>query len=232
MIPPNFQHGQTGGSYNADPYFREVVLLIQGDGASIADASAYRRTLTVAGSALSTTQTKHNAKSISFNGSNQSVSCAFASELSFASNDLTIEAWVYMASNTGTWHTVLAKNAGPAAPSGMMRLLVQPGRVFFSISSTDYDWSSAPGMTLSAWHHVAVTKQGQNLRGFVDGVMVGSSSSAVSSIPNYFIGFRVGTQQDGDTFDLNGYADGVRVTNRIARYTADFTPPAGPFTNF
>jgi hypothetical protein len=220
---PTFQQGQAArGLRSIDP---RIILHYQGNGASIVDSSIHNRVITVSGATLSTTQTKYSAKSLAFNGSDQYVSCAFLSDMEFGSSDFTIEGWVYLASNTGTWHTFISKNAGPGAPSGMMRLLLQPGRVFASISSTDYDWNTATGMTLSAWHHVAWTKQGQNMYGFVDGTLVGSTSSAVSTIPTYSVAFRIGTQQDGNSLDLNGYVDNFRIIKGLALYTANFTPP-------
>lgn len=69
------------------------------------------------------------------------------------------------------------------------------------------------------WYHVAVCRNGTNLRLFINGVQTGATATDST---NHTSGtMRIGTQ-------TNGWVDEFRVT-REALYTANFTPPSGPF---
>lgn len=77
-------------------------------------------------------------------------------------------------------------------------------------------------------HHVALSRTGSVLRLFIDGVKVAETTLLTShtwtNTPNSFC---VGGQWNSRvaTFDLEGYADDIRITKGISRYTANFTPP-------
>lgn len=86
---------------------------------------------------------------------------------------------------------------------------------------------STIALNLNVWHHLAVCRNGTDLRIFDDGVQVGATatdSTNVQSTLNTWIASLDGTQQHAQ-----GNIDNVRITKGVARYTADFTPPTEPF---
>lgn len=88
-----------------------------------------------------------------------------------------------------------------------------------------------PNVMDGQWHHVAVTRQGSTLRLFVDGVLAGTGASSVdytSAVARLSIGFQV---QGAARYPMRGGIDDVRITKGVARYTANFTPPAAQFPN-
>jgi hypothetical protein len=221
---------------NVDPYFANVKLLLQGLGSSVIDRSSVGRTITTSGSVglSSTGNLKYNPYSFGCTGSDPIYSWAVTSDFNFGSQDFTIEFWCNL-NTTGTWQALFSKNAGPGAPSGMVRLLLDPassGSIFFSVSGVDYNIGTGGLLTAGVWRHVAVAKQGTVLRFFVNGVLVGTSTGVVATIPDYNPSVvRIGCQQDANTFDVSGSFDDYRVTVGVARYLAAFTPPAQTLPN-
>lgn len=77
------------------------------------------------------------------------------------------------------------------------------------------------------WRHFAVTREGTNLRGFVNGVQQGSTLTFSSSLSSRKI-MMMSQLRDGN--DQEGYVSNARVVNGTALYTSDFTPPTAPLT--
>jgi hypothetical protein len=77
------------------------------------------------------------------------------------------------------------------------------------------------------WNHIALSRQGSNLRLFANGTQAGSTYTTVINFNP--ARFEVGRRNDS-VDPLRGYADEIRISN-IARYTANFTPSTSAFTN-
>ena len=76
--------------------------------------------------------------------------------------------------------------------------------------------------------HLALVRNGSTLTLYVNGVSEATSTqtaAVVGTANRWWIG-TAGDSIAGSYF--NGYVDDLRVTNGIARYTANFTPPTGP----
>ena len=91
---------------------------------------------------------------------------------------------------------------------------------------------SAPAGTIgiNKWYHIAVSKSGTNLRMFVDGKIVASSSNHSSTIGSSSNGPRIGARRDG-YHPTQGFISNLRVVKGSAVYTTEFTPPTAPLTN-
>jgi hypothetical protein len=87
-----------------------------------------------------------------------------------------------------------------------------------------YSWSPSTGQ----WYHIAVSRDGSNLRVYIDGVQQGSTVTE-SNNGSSTARVGVGVNPDGLIQPLNGYIDDLRITKGVARYTANFTPPAQAF---
>jgi len=89
-----------------------------------------------------------------------------------------------------------------------------------------FENSFAHTLNINTWYHIAVTRQGTQLKCFVDGNQVGStitdSTNIISTEP-----FNIGRGYGG-TVTTNSYIQDVRITKGLARYTANFTPPTEP----
>ena len=106
------------------------------------------------------------------------------------------------------------------------------GVIYYYVNSSD----AITGSTLSTgtWYHIAVCRSGTNTKMFINGTQVGST---FSDSTNYGCGaqrpiiggsdYYTGSQQN-----LVGYIDDFRITNGVARYTDNFTPPTASLPTY
>ena len=213
---------------NADANFGLVSLLLHGDGTNgsttITNNAVSTLTVTAQGNAqISTAQSKWGGSSIAFDGNADYLSLSTA--LSFAAtDDFTVECWIYKTAVDPSGYTVLFYGAGGTQFNFDA---VNIGSIGLAINNTTVVASASTGtsVTSNTWHHLAWTRQGTTVRAFVNGVLMGSgTSNAAFSLSE--IG-RFGQTPFG--YEMNGYIDDIRITKGLARYTANFTPPAAAF---
>jgi len=103
----------------------------------------------------------------------------------------------------------------------------------YSVGTTLYWYANSAtvitgtgALTANTWQHIAVCKSGSSTRLFVNGTQVGSTYSDTF---NYLSArWEIGGRSNS-TFPIVGYMDDLRITNGVARYTANFTAPTQAF---
>lgn len=224
-----------------DANYPNVSLLLPFDGAdgfsSAADLSSVPKTITFFGDAkISTTQSKFGGTSLYLDGSGDYLSVAHNPALSLVSGDWTIEAWIYIvalpASGTmeivnkdGVSGTSYSQFALAVTSAGKLTAFIGNGN---GVSPTGTIYTGSTTITTGAWHHVAIVKNGSTFIGFLNGGQEWSAAAATmyEGSKALLIGYHTG--QPGTAY-FNGYIDDLRITKGIARYTANFTPPAAAF---
>lgn len=78
---------------------------------------------------------------------------------------------------------------------------------------------------LNAWHHVALSRKGSDIKLFLDGAQVGSTYAFSGTYLMSDINLMFNAYSSQST---GGYIQDLRVTKGVARYTANFTPPNYP----
>jgi len=219
----------------ADPYIGNVSLLLHGDGANgsttIIDSSSNVQSVTVVGDAQISTAIAdpfgNTTGVIAFDGVGDGLLGPNDVSYQFGTEDFTVEFWVYMNSISSDYTFVCRAVSGAFdlfiqyRPSLSQALRVNTGTGY---SPYVFDWLPL----VNTWHHVAVTRAGENLRGFVDGTQIGSTASDTGNIIAN-VPISIGYNNEAGSQYLNGYIDDLRITKGIARYTANFTPPTAPF---
>jgi len=220
-----------------DPYFRQTVLLLHGNGADGAqnntflDSSPNNFTITRAGN---TTQGAFSPFSLP-NGAWSNYITSTTQWLSIANNtaldlpgDFTIEAWVFCDSTANRSHQIVGK-WGTSAYAWVIGVNPSTGVFYIAYgNSGSYVGDAGFGTVFVAnqWVHVAVTRSGSTVRGFVNGVQQGSNqtiTSNLSATATTFIG-----RDDTTTRNFSGYVSNVRVVKGTAVYTSNFTPSTAP----
>src|SRR3990167_1568524 len=197
------------------------------------------KTVTTGGSVTLTTSTyKYGTASGDFPGGNSDVlSMAAHDDFNFGSGNLTLEAWFKENNVSRVNMNLLEKDSG-AFPVGSWSLQINTaganGKWSFSLrdfSGVAYmlEQGSATDYGDNAWHHVAVTRNGNWWHLWVDGVLedVELYAGAVTDLSTaVYIGNSVNASRG-----WTGQIDDVRITKGHARYTTAFTVPAAAFSN-
>lgn len=209
-----------------DFLFSSVSLLLLGE--TTADSSSNAVTLTATGSAAaSSTQYKYGTKSLYFAGNGNYLSTPNNAIFQLGSGDWTIECWVYVTSaalngiiskrNSGTYD---AYCIGTDASNNL----------WIAITNTAGTWTVggvnlASGVTPNTWHHVAVVRNVNTIKGYLNGIYGGVSASFSGSVYDSGKSVYIGNSDGGaNDQNFNGYIDDFRLT-KYARYTSNFTPP-------
>jgi len=224
----------------SDPDFDSVSLLLHGDGTNgsttFIDSSNNSHTVTPGGDAeISTTQSKFGGASMYFDGDGDYLSIPDDTSLHLGSDDFTFEFWTYLNSTTGD-----LTNKRTISTDGVQYLYfrVTDGSLLTWITSDGSTWDIAENFgfgntTLSTgqWYHIALVRNGTEISTYVDGTKSPNTITTSAAI------------QNGSTYPLvigadvaygnylDGYIDDFRLTQGVARYTSNFTPPTAPFPN-
>jgi len=223
---------------SGDPYFKNVALLMTMD-TGFVDLSVNARALqATSGANIRTNFKKYGAASAEFNGSTGVVTTATNNNMALSDAPFTIEAWVYMRSDTMSGCIISEQHAGTPisiafgfhGPNGFEDL----GRRLFFASYNGSWWhihiTAGTDLPLNQWVHVAVVREGNFFYLFYDGVVVGFGVTG-SSINSPTLNFNVGKRWDnaGSNPYFDGYIDDLRLTIGVARYPASFSPPTAAF---
>lgn len=168
-----------------------------------------------------------------FDGTGDSLSLSSTS-LNLSSSDFTIETWIY--ATTTDRDTIIGSISDSAGLTAWMLMLNETGspvRFYCRYNGgTTLDYKVGSGsFPIHQWVHVAVTRNGANLRIFVNGVQTGTTNTSLStySIDNASTNYYFGRTTD-DTANFTGYLSGTRILVGTALYTQNFAPPISPPT--
>lgn len=214
---------------SGDSFFSNVSMLLFGE--SISDSSLNAVAMTATGTAASSsTQFKFGTKSLYFESGSNYLSTPDNVIFQLGSGDWTIECWVYVTSNAGTNGFLSKRN--PSTYDGYCLGTDSSNQFWITITNTAGTWTLAgsvlgTGVTPNTWHHLAAVRSGNTITGYVNGV-AGTPYSFTGSVyetggKSVFIG-----NSDGGASGQNfkGYIDDFRITKGVARYAANFVPPA------
>jgi hypothetical protein len=208
-------------------------LLLSGTDAGIIDKSQTATSVELFGDTKSATdQTKYLSSSIYFDGNGDYLKLPSSGNF-LAQGAWTQEMWLRLA-GTGAGQQIGPAFGGGAgawnSSNGHQWLVFTHGSGFlvqYYGTNNSYNTitiaSSAP-FTANTWHHWAISWDGTTLRFFLDGTL---EHSTTSFIPNTMTSTHteLGRMPDNSYYSQAHYSD-VRITKGLARYTANFTPPA------
>jgi hypothetical protein len=212
-------------------------LLVNGTNAGIFDNTTVNDLETIGSAQVSTSVVKYGTGSMSFNGLSDALIMPSQPAIAFNTGDFTVEGWVYFAgAPASTFHSLYSTLVQLASPGDHGVLIRASTTKLIAIlqadNATTLTLTSTNNVTTGQWYHFALTRSGTTARLFLNGTLEASGTSSVNFYETAQALGRVYATSTGTTQYLNGYLDDVRVTKGVARYTANFTPPAGPFPNF
>ena len=147
----------------------------------------------------------------------------------FGAHDWTLEGWFYIQTLTGGKNLFSFLRAG--TNEAVPHIYTSNTDLRYYVSATDRI-NGTGALTVNTWHHIAVTRSGNDHKLFVDGTQVGSTwtngQTYVQGRPvlgDYHSSLNTLTNAQ----TTHGYVQDLRVTKGLARYTANFTPPTAEF---
>ena len=213
-----------GATPSTAPTSGQVSLLCDFTNAGIFDNTKKNNLVTVGNAQISTSVVKFGTGSMYFDGTGDYLTLPASSNFAFGTGDFTVEFWMYPTANT-PWLTLCGTQPAAITDSRGWNIAITNGSPQISF------WSSAQfipaAITLNQWNYVSVTRSGTTLRMFINGTIANSTTNSQNFTFNQLgVGCTgVGIQP------YNGYIDDLRITKGVARYTANFTPPARAFPN-
>lgn len=186
-------------------------------------AGATPHTFTAAGNAqISTAQSKFGGASGLFDGSGDTISTPANADMNLGSGDWTIDCWVRRAS-TGAYHYICSRVNGGSPYDGWYLGISNSDKVIFNTDSNVTRITSSSSIPANAWTHIALVRSGTTITLYIDGVADGTWTGNAQAHSSYAL--VIGSASFGGV-DFNGHIDEFRLSVGIARWTANFTPPA------
>lgn len=220
-------------------------LLTNFQDAGIYDRSGINNLDTVGNAQIDTAVKKYGTGSIEFDGTGDYLETPYDDVYEFGTGDFTVEGWINISTlPTGLYHAPLVSFGGANSSnlsSWIFSYYANSGSgqlIFYRFDGTTEtllgrSWTPSANQ----WYHIAVSRNGTDLRLFVDGVQLGATFT--SSLDYSAVGTQgllvghIRTGASGSTYSyLDGYADDLRVTKGVARYTSNFTAPTAALPKF
>ena len=192
-------------------------LLLHCDGTNgsttFTDSSASAHTVTAnGGAAVSTSVYKFPTGSAGFNGTNANLTVGNQADWAFGTGDFTIDFWFYA--------NALNYNLCGSTIGGTVSTGISASKLYVDRSGTGTIITGTTVLSTGVWYHVALVRSSGSIKLYLNGTQEGSTYS--TSFTAY--GPAIYGSGNGANY-FNGYEDEIRVSNGIARWTANFTPP-------
>jgi len=162
-----------------------------------------------------------------FDGSGDYLYYGANSAFAFGTGNFTVEFFVY---TTSTASQMIYDTIQPGISGGgsnrfyvhtntSQQIVVGPATSTLTTTGT---------ITLGAWNHIAVVRNGSTRTVYINGVSAGSDTFSGDLSSGYAsVGF---DRASGGSIILNGYLSNLRAVKGTAVYTSTFTPPTAPLT--
>jgi len=204
----------------------------------IKDSSESNHNIFLNGDAtLSSTESKFGSKSIYFDGTGDYLTLPDSSDWAFSTGDFTVDLWVNFDSLAsqrgiiGQYHTSTPDDYRWQIIwySNTVQFYAKDGTVM-----ANYTFAWTP--TLDTYYHLSLVREGTSIYIFVDGVsqsLTVNTAISTTAMPDVGGDLSIGRGRSGAAWIYNsGFNDEIRISKGIARWTANFTPPAAPYPDY
>lgn len=190
---------------------------IKSDFSNTINSGTSNKAITANGNAVaSSAQSNFYGGSFYFDGNGDYLSIPQTSDLD-QNTDFTIEYWIYINSQGGSQYiTPFGGN------TNYYTVQFYPGQVPYIVRYAVSTVASGGKISLQKWCHIALTKSGNTLRCFVDGVLQCSGDEVAS--PTLGGAFNIGRNGSTYTDYFDGYMSDFRFYKGLAKYTSNFIP--------
>ena len=197
--------------------------------------SAAGKTVTNNNATFTSSAYKMGGYSGVFNGSSAYLSLTDSDDWNFGSGDFTIDLWVKFNSLPPVNYSAAFYSQRTDGNNESWFGLRNDGNLYFKQTSgganvVEIIRTPSPVITTGQWYHIALIRNGNVFRIYVDGTQVGSDYTSSATLINYSGNLVIGVAYaDSPAHFLDGGLDELRISKGIARWTSNFTPPSSPY---
>jgi len=210
-------------------------LLIHGDGSgsTFTDSSPGAKIVTSSGNvSQSTSISKFGGSSAYFDGSGDYLTLPTSSDFDPGTSNFTIDAWIYPTAASSK-----IAQFGNAGANTAYTLYITSGQINFIAWQLGgvLVTSGSTTVPINAWSHVALTRDGQYFKIYINGTLAGTSGAYSGAISTGGAYNSIGTGYDSNGGGygyggyFSGYIDDFRFSKDIKRWTSNFTPPSNAY---
>ena len=171
--------------------------------------------------------------SVLFDGNGDHLDVPLSDDFQFGAGDFSIEAWVYLVEAKDQAIFGTNNSASPNYEGYELDVFTNGSVRFYSGNGSAYNYgalgleSSAGVVPQQTWTHLAISRQGNTLRLFVNGVLSVSNNSFSHTIEDSAVAPDIGNdgRSTGTSYHTHGYISNLRVCKGHAVYTGNFTVP-------
>jgi hypothetical protein len=224
---------------NSDPNFKQVSLLLHGDGTNGAqnntflDSSTNNFTVTRNGNTTQGSNTPFSQADGYWSNYNTNTSSyltiATNAAFTYGLNDFTIECWINLTA-TGILQIIIDQRNSGTSTDVIPTIYVSASNVLIYFVSGADRITGTTALTVGIWYHVAVSRSTLNTKMFLNGVQEGSTYTDANNYVACQVVIGALSYTSYPPVTLVGYFSNVRIVKGTAVYTSAFTPPTTPLT--
>jgi hypothetical protein len=195
-------------------------LLLNFTNAGIYDATTKANLVALSDTQVSTTQAKFGTTSIKFDGTSDNLNFGTTT----LGGDFTMECWFYQTAKSANYVPIISGTTG----TYNFPLILDyqgSGKIGYYLTSGQNAATASSVFSLNTWTYLTMVRSGSTITVYLNGTSILTASGVSTSI----MVDTAGGWSAASEYLFNGYMQDVRITKGVARYTADFTPPAAPF---
>ena len=210
-----------------------VVIIYDGTTRTIFNSSNVPHTITANGDVANTrAQYKVGNSSINFDGTGDYLTAPSSDAWDFGTGEFTLEMWIrFVNKKTGAGAAgANALLANHNSPNGWQWIWRGSDNTFELWATDGSEYASSFTLNNDTWYHVAVTRDNNTLRHYVDGVQCGSNAFT-ETMSDTSTTLQIGAYDASGLGLIDGYMDEIRISN-TCRYPdgTTFTPSTTAFT--
>ena len=221
--------------------YTKLMLHMDGvdDGTVFTDDSESNHTVTRVNALTKTGTKKFGTASGYFNGTTSILTIPDSSDFDLGTNDFTVDFWINFEGLPSSFYSGIfgqRANWDDQCSIAMQWTDITSNRINIGLNNysvnVDHEWTPS----LGTWYHIALVRSSDTLYLFIDGQLGDSwdvtGLDVLDSTELFTIGgmYAVPESESIPYYFLEGNIDEFRFSSGIARWTSNFTPETGPYT--